>query len=557
VSLQQTIISEPTTSPGGSRLAEFLHANRSNFAVCGTLLAILIAWIFIFPQTGDGDAIMHYLNAHDGLWKPALLMGSWARVGDKIPLLIPAQFGITAARCTAALISIICAWQTIRLAEDLKLPHAPLAAIFLIAQPYVFTLAADTMTEIPLALGIVIAIRLWMADRILASCIVMGYLPTVRPEGFFLCALWAAMAIYRGRPWAAAWLGWGTLAWFIGCWIFWGEPTYFFREGWAWPADSLRIYGHGSFFAYVERWPLYCGPVLLLLFLAGINARAVAGKPPPEPSPGVPGEGKRGGSRLNKIVGAAIGVLILAAVLPEGIRENVLPWASLLLIGALAWELRRARFALGIWVFLLIFALHSVLWWRGWFASCGLVRILACAAPITAIVCLDGWNYLDQYFARWTKAITLALIAFTPLVYYVVEPRHQRIFPLEQACQYAQQHDLLASAPKIIFGDPMAEAALRLPPNPPNILRNDCDRVTECDHLLQAPLGSAGFWDNQHAQEWFKVSIDDLPALGYTILYRTENRPRVAIEWLEPASLPREQIYVVIRKDRVGRLPEQ
>ncbi len=107
----------------------------------------------------------------------------------------------------------------------------------------------------------------------------------------------------------------------------------------------------------------------------------------------------------------------------------------------------------------------------------------------------------------------------------------------------------------IIFGDPMAQAALRLPPNPPNILRNDCDWFTECNHLLHAPLGSAGFWDNQHAQEWFRVSVDDLPALGYTILYRTESRPRVAVEWLEPLSLPREQVYVVIRKDRAGKLP--
>ena len=48
------------------------------------------------------------------------------------------------------------------------------------------------------------------------------------------------------------------------------------------------------------------------------------------------------------------------------------------------------KFAVGIWVFLLIFTLHTVLWWRGWFGSCGLMRILACVRPITAIVCLQG-----------------------------------------------------------------------------------------------------------------------------------------------------------------------
>lgn len=539
MSVQQVDLSARPIRWPQSRLSESFRNNRLDLAVCTALLALLIVWVLIFPQTGDGDAIMHFLNAHDGLWRPALLMGSWARVGDKIPLLIPAQFGITPARWTAALISILCAWQTIRLARDLKLPSAHLAAIFLIFQPYVFTLAADTMTELPFALGIVVAIRLWMADRILASCIVMGYLPTVRPEGFFLCALWAAMAIRKKRLGATALLAWGTLAWFIACWILWREPTYFFREGWAWPADSLTIYGHGSFFAYVDRWPLYCGPILLALFLIGMYKKSLPFRSP-----------------LNLLLAAGIALLLLELAAPTKIRETVLPWAALALAASIAWEVRHWRFAVGVWVFLLIFSLHSVLWWRGWFASCGLVRILACVAPITAIVCLAGWNSIAPLLAGWAKVLALGAVAIIALGYYVVEPRHQRIFSLQRACEYAAQHNVLATAPKIIFGDPMAQAALHLPPNPPNILRNDCDRITECLHLLHAPLGAAGFWDNQHAQEWFRVSIQDLPQLGYTILYQTQSRPRIAIEWLEPASLPRNQIYVVIRKDRTGKLPE-
>jgi len=502
------------------------------------MLAILMGWVIVFPQTGDGDAIMHYLNARDGLWKPALLLGSWARVGDKVPLLIPAQLGITTARWMAALISIVCAWQTIRLAEDLEIPHALLAAVFLIFQPYVFTLAADTMTEIPLALGIVIAIRLWMKDRLWASCIVMGYLPTVRPEGFFLCALWGAMVLSRRRLGPAIALGWGTTAWFIACWIFWGNPGYFFREGWSWPADSLRIYGHGTFFAYVDRWGLYCGPVLLVAFLAGVGRKALPF-----------------GARLNGVMIVALALLVAELVAPGSVRQSILPWVGLALAGLVAWEVRRWRFAVGVWTFLLIFTLHTVLWWRGWFASCGLMRILACVAPITAVVCLYGWNVIGPRIGAWGRGLALAAIVMTAMAYYIVEPRHQRIFSLQRTCDYASQHDLLAMAPMIIFGDPMAQAALRLPPNPPNILRNDCDWFTECNHLLRAPIGSAGFWDNQHAQEWFRVSVDDLPTLGYTILYRTEFRPRLAVEWLEPLSLPREQVYVVIRKDRPGKMP--
>ena len=71
-----------------------LGAARTHFPdprlfVCLSLLALLILWIKLFPQTGDGDAIMHFINAHDGLWQPDKLLGSWSRFGAKLPLLLP------------------------------------------------------------------------------------------------------------------------------------------------------------------------------------------------------------------------------------------------------------------------------------------------------------------------------------------------------------------------------------------------------------------------------------------------------------------------------------
>ena len=491
-------------------------------------------WAVIFPQSGDGDAIMHYLNAHDSLWQPIKLTGSWARAGAKLPLLIPAQFGILGARWMSALISVLCAWQTIRLAEDLKMSRAVLAAPLLIFQPFVFALAGDTMTELPFALGLVVAIRLWWADRILLSCLVIGYLPTVRPEGFFICALWALLVIAKKRWEILPVLGWGTAALFVGCWILRHDPTYFFREGWSWPADSVRVYGHGSFFAHVNRWPVYCGPVLFVAFLAGIfNALPF-------------------GSRLNNV---GIALVVLELSVPSPIRENLLPWAGLVFAGAIAWAVRKRKFAIGVWVFLLIFFLHSVLWWRGWFGSCGLMRILACVSPITAVICLRGWNVIADRLPRYAEAVGISLVAVTAMAYYVVEPMHYRIFPLQRACEFVAENHLLSGAPMIIFGDPMAQAALHMPPNPPNLMPHNCDRFLECNHLLHAPIGSVGLWDNQHAQAWFDVSLSDLEGLGYTALFKTDARPPFAIEWLEPANTPRDQIYVVIRKDRVGKLP--
>jgi hypothetical protein len=380
----------------------------------------------------------------------------------------------------------------------------------------------------------------------------MGYLPTVRPEGFFLCALWAAMVL--GREGVGTWrwrgamlltLGWGTVLWLFACWIAHRDLNYFFTEWWSWPADSIRIYGRGPFFSHVNRWPVYCGPVLMLLFLVGL----------------VGGENALPfGSRLNRerLIVAGVVLLILEVLVPSVVRENILPWPALGLMGAIAWSVRGRKFAVCVWVFLLIFALHSVLWWRGWFGSCGLMRILACVGPITAIICLRGWNVIADRIGwgrRVLGAVAIGAMGATALGYYVVEPLHQRVFPLQKACEFANRGRLLEKAPAVVLGDPMAQVCLHMPANPGNLVPNDCDRARECQRLLHAPIGSVGIWDNQHAQAWFHVGPSDLPALGYSILHEVHQRPAFAVEWLEPANLPREQVYVVIRKDRAGEMP--
>ena len=518
--------------------------------VCVALLAMLMVWAWLWPQTGDGDAIMHFLNARDGLWQPDKLMGSSARVGAKLPLLIPAQFGVLAARWMSALISVICAWQTIRLADDLKIRGAILAAPLLLLQPLVFGLAADTMTELPMALGLVIAIRLWWARRTLASCLVMGYLPLVRPEGFFFCAMWGAMLLGTGRIGPlhrrislGATLAWGTLAWLGACWFFSGDATYFFRGGWAWPADSMPVYGRGSFFAHINRWPVYCGPILFPLFLLGLH---------------------RLGRHKILLVCAAI-LLILELTLPAWPKEHLLPWPTLALAATMAWARGGEKIAIAWWAFLLVFSIHSVLWWQGWFASCGLMRILACVSPITAVICLRGWNLAGEFSRRWNLELParqwigrslLALLALWAGVMYIGDRSHYRVFPLQRASDFVAAQHLTTTAPIIIFGDPMAQAYLRMAANPLKLLRHYSERDRELERLVTAPVGSVGLWDNQHAQEWFNVGIEDLPKLGYTLLYDIRQKPPALALWFTPAWAAHDMHYVVIRKDRAGKLPE-
>jgi hypothetical protein len=512
--------------------------------VCTGLWMLLAGWAILWPQSGDGDAIMHFINARDGLWKPALLLGSWARVGSKLHLLIPAQFGLLPTRWMSALVSAAVAWQTVRMAEDLKIRRAILAAPLLIFQPLVFALAGDTMTELTMSLGLVIAIRLWWAERWILSCLVMSYVPLIRPEGFFLCAMWAVMTLLTSRigpiPRRFATgvsLIAGCVAWSIACWILWKDPFYFVRpsEGWTWQANSIKSYGNGSFFSQFGRWPQYCGPMLFALFVAGVAPAF----------------------RWKSLRIYGIAVVLGAIVLPSFLRENVLPWLTFPLLIAMALAWRRDKLFLPWLAFLLVLTLHSILWWKGWFGSCGLMRILGCVSPVTALICLRGWNAAADRFPQRAAAIAaMLLITVTPAIYYAEDSMHYRVFPLHQACDYVRARNLLAGCPKIILGDPMAAADLNLPPNTPNLMMHECDRLAESKLFLETPVGAVGLWDNQHAQEWFGVRIEDLPALGFDILYDAHHTVICNLAILVGGSRSdANQGYVVIRKVREGRLP--
>ena len=80
----------------------------NNAIVCGSLLALLMVWAVIFPQTGDGDAIMHYLNAGwpVGAGEAAGILGQGR---GKNPAVDSGSVWNSPARWASAIISILCA----------------------------------------------------------------------------------------------------------------------------------------------------------------------------------------------------------------------------------------------------------------------------------------------------------------------------------------------------------------------------------------------------------------------------------------------------------------
>ena len=471
--------------------------------VCVVIFVILFVWLWIWPFTGDGDSALHYQNFRESAVKPVSLLSAWARPVYAAVMVIPALGGIVVVRGYTALLSTVLVWQTMRMADDLKLPNATMAGLFVLWQPLAFALASDTMTEMPMALGIVLAVRLWWAQRRVISCLLVSFLPMVRPEGFFLIVLWGLMTLFapdrsfpmKRRITTCLLLGTGVFCWLVASKMLAGDALYFVRY-WPWPAESFPWYNDRErpLLHHFANWPLYCGPVLFPLFLLG--------------------------------------------AMPSLKRSMWLP--------------------LTIWAIVIL--VHSILFWGGWFAALGLMRIIACTSAVTALICLFGWNLAADWSRRfrvptsirWTGAVlTFGVGSVTPMLCYAANGQNHRCFPLIAAARFVEQNGLLAEAPRFFVGDKIVLGALDYPVFSDQFIENQWNREDQHAMLGGLPPGSIGVWDNQQSAVWFSTSIEALETLGYDVIF--EQRQRIPASWFGVAcsrAWAEDHRVVVVRKQR-------
>lgn len=471
------------------------------FPICLAVFIILVLWTLIWPDSGEGDAILHYRNFREGALNPEVMLTAWARPLYAALMFVPAMGGVLAVRIWTAFFSAILVWQTMRLADDLELPNSTLAGLMVFWQPYAFALAADTMTEMPMALGIVLAFRLWLARRFASSLLLVSFLPMVRPEGFFMMLVWSVMLLLPrvtglklgSRLRHGVLLGVGLFCWIVACVLIVEDPYYVIRS-WSWPPGSIVAYGSGRLFDYAIGWPEYCGPVLLPLFLIGI--------------------------------------------VPSSQKKMLLPWV----------------------VWLTVFVVHSFLWWRGWFASLGLLRILACTSPLTALVCLYGWNAIASSRAlhAWSSRMKVGIRVFVfllatayPMIFFVNKAENRHPAVIRQAVDYLQAHCELEKASSFFTCDQLVLALLDYPYDSEQLKCNLPAREKQLDMLVSLPAGSLGVWDNYRGKYWFNVEIDELPVHGYEILFETDRTLRgIPIYGIGLRHWPKYQRCVVVRKLR-------
>lgn len=232
------------------------------------------AIVLLYRDAYSQDGGLHFLLARWSWEQPETFVSVWQRPGFNLVYALPARLGYLPAKFLTVLLTAAAAAQTAGAARALGLERPWLAAPMLLASPVLFLLSTETMTEPLFALAIATALRLHLEGRRGAALLVASLFPTLRPEGFVLCALWGLWALAEPRPLVQRLLrpfvlAAGTALWWAAAWALSGDPLYLAHH-WPWSAPPPpSTTGLRGLLRYPLVSPLIVGPVLLPFVLAG------------------------------------------------------------------------------------------------------------------------------------------------------------------------------------------------------------------------------------------------------------------------------------------------
>jgi hypothetical protein len=177
-------------------------------AVLALSAALLCASALLSPADPVNDQWTHYVHARAALTETWRFLDLWDRPGFMLLTAGPAAFGLRAARFASILTALVAIAATMRAAAALGVARPWMAGVLTLAQYDFFGQATSTMTELPFAAALAIAILGWAEDRPWVVAAGLGWMGIARPEGPAFVLLGAVGMLVRWRragPALAAW----------------------------------------------------------------------------------------------------------------------------------------------------------------------------------------------------------------------------------------------------------------------------------------------------------------------------------------------------------------
>ncbi|HZL12008.1 MAG TPA: hypothetical protein VFC65_18650 [Prolixibacteraceae bacterium] len=331
------------------------------------IILLILAGIFILQLVlifnssgiyGGADNINHFRIARYAFNYPWLFLDHWGKP-VYTALVFPFTFlGIQFARLFNVFVGLLTVWLTVKTFR-LTGEKFNLILIFFIAfSPMYFLLMQSCMTEILFSFVLVLSIFLYLKDKYLWAAIVLSFVPFIRTEGIVVIPLFILVFLWARKFRAIPFLLVGSL--------FYSLVGYPYYHDWLWIIHQMpysmgqSLYGSGSIFHFVQQSPNIFGEPFLIFLIIGLIVWTYQ---------------------------------VLKMSNPIG--KSFLMY--FLIVGS----------------FVVFFAAHSYVWWKGTGGSLGLVRVIAGVVPLAAIIAVFGFNavLLRMKNTSYQAVFTIVVIA--------------------------------------------------------------------------------------------------------------------------------------------------
>ncbi|MCC7501015.1 MAG: hypothetical protein IT229_00705, partial [Flavobacteriales bacterium] len=308
-----------------------LFTERAAYALAVSLGIVLV----LLHEANDGllemgDGVQHYQIARFSWRHPELFLDLWGKPLYTLLASPFAQFGHAAVAVFNAVVAVATGLIGIRALRSAGGGAQLLIPVLVLLAPQYMMMVMAGMTEPLFGLVAVLVVLLLLMDRPVAAAVVASLTPFSRPEYIVFLPMVMAWFVlqrqWRALPWCLA----GPVLFALIAAVVHGDPL------WFWSHDPYgyagNVYGSGPLNYFVSRAEMVYGRPLLTF---GVSALVlwplVHWKDPDE-------------RRTHRL-------MLLTAALPT----------------------------------LAIVAVHSVLWWKGWRGSAGLLRTLVTSIPLAAL----------------------------------------------------------------------------------------------------------------------------------------------------------------------------
>ena len=339
-----------------------LEKNLPYYLLSAFLLVFVILALFSEGSVGGADDIIHYMFSRYAFKNPAFFLDPWAKPFFTMLMAPFAQFGYIGVKVLNILLGLAAALLTFLTARRLTYRYPLLALFMLVFTPLYAALMISGMTEILFSFILVLGIYLFFQNRSIWSSIFISLLPFVRTEGVVIFPLFM-IAFAVNRQWRA-------IPFLATGFLFFSVIGSFHYHDFFWVINTMPytgnaqvIYGTGELLYYVNKHRYIFGPPFYLMIIGGL--------------------------------------LYIPVYFFTSGRKTRIPFLNEVLVGFMP--------------FIVYFAAHSYVWWKGSGNSVGEIRVIAAVFPSAVLLALFGCNGILRWlpltkFTNFFLAVLLAIV---------------------------------------------------------------------------------------------------------------------------------------------------